>query len=182
MSITIEASLLGNLHDVFGQRDPVQRPAAIQTLFTPDCAFTDPHGRYVGREALNDAVAALQHQLPDLDFAPVGAPDVLQDGGRLAWAFGPPDDPRRITGLDVIVVDADQIAALYTFWTRPTPDRRPWTNSMSRQRNIAIAQTLLAGISEGRVRVEIAAPFGPDLLFEIQGHGVLPWAGFSPAP
>lgn len=49
---------------------------------------------------------------------------------------------------------------------------------MSQQRNIAIAQTLLAGIGEGRDPVEIAAPFAADLVFEIQGDdGVLPWIG-----
>jgi ketosteroid isomerase-like protein len=49
---------------------------------------------------------------------------------------------------------------------------------MSQQRNIAIAQTLLAGIGEGRDPVEIAALFAADLVFEIQGDdGVLPWIG-----
>jgi hypothetical protein len=48
-------------------------------------------------------------------FHEIGAPEALQDSGRLAWSFGPPDDPQRITGLDVIVVNADRVAALYTF-------------------------------------------------------------------
>jgi hypothetical protein len=49
---------------------------------------------------------------------------------------------------------------------------------MSQQQNIAIAQTLLAGIGGGRDPAEIAAVFADDLLFEIQGDdGVLPWIG-----
>ncbi len=49
---------------------------------------------------------------------------------------------------------------------------------MSAQRNIQIAQTLLAGLSSGRDPAEIAAPFASDLIFEIQGDdGVLPWIG-----
>jgi hypothetical protein len=50
--------------------------------------------------------------------------------------------------------------------------------NMSQQQNIAIAQTLLAGIGGGRDPAEIAAVFADDLLFEIQGDdGVLPWIG-----
>jgi hypothetical protein len=49
---------------------------------------------------------------------------------------------------------------------------------MSQQHNIAIAQTLLAGIGERRDPVEIASPFAADLTFEIRGRdGVLPWIG-----
>ena len=40
---------------------------------------------------------------------------VKADAGRIAWAFGPPHEPRRITGLDVAVVNAGRISALYTF-------------------------------------------------------------------
>ena len=115
MSTTIETLLTRNLHEVFGERDPVRRAAAIRDLFAPDAVFSDPHGRQVGHEALEAAVAALQAKLPDYVFTEIGGPDVLQDSGRLAWAFGPLDDRLRITGLDVIVVEAGRIAALHTF-------------------------------------------------------------------
>ena len=49
---------------------------------------------------------------------------------------------------------------------------------MSRQQNTAIAQKLLEGIGGGQDPAEIAALFGADLVFEIQGDdGVLPWIG-----
>jgi ketosteroid isomerase-like protein len=49
---------------------------------------------------------------------------------------------------------------------------------MSHQQNIAIARALLEGIGGGRDPAEIAALFGVDLVFEIQGDdGVLPWVG-----
>jgi hypothetical protein len=115
MSVTIETLLKRNLHEVFGQRDPARRAAAIEALFTPDCVFSDPHGHYVGRAALDDAVIALQERFSGPAFSEIGAPEALQDSGRLAWSFGPPNDPQRVTGLDVIVVNAGRIAALYTF-------------------------------------------------------------------
>jgi hypothetical protein len=119
MSTTIETLLTRNLHEVFGERDPAKRAATIQALYSPDIVFSDPHGRQVGHRALEQAVATLQARLPDHVFTEIGGPDMLQDSGRLAWAFGPPEDPRRITGLDVIVVEAGRIAALYTFLDAP---------------------------------------------------------------
>ena len=115
MSDSIENLLVRNLHDVFGERNPALRAVAIEAVFDRNCIFSDPHGRHVGHRALEDAIAALQAQFPDHVFSEIGSVDALQDSGRLAWAFGPPHDPRRITGLDVVVVNGGRISALYTF-------------------------------------------------------------------
>jgi len=49
---------------------------------------------------------------------------------------------------------------------------------MSQDKNIAIAQQLLAGIGEGKDPDILAKMFAEDLRFEIQGDdGVLPWIG-----
>ena len=115
MSDTIENLLVRNLHEVFGERDPSRRTTAIEAIFDRDCLFSDPHGRHVGHRGLEDAVVAHHAQFPDHVFSQIGSVDARQDSGRLAWAFGPPDEPRRITGLDVVVVNAGRISALYTF-------------------------------------------------------------------
>ena len=115
MSDNIENLLVRNLHDVFGERNPALRAAAIEAIFDRNCIFSDPHGRHVGHRALEDAVVALQAQFPDHVFSEIGSVDALQDSGRLAWGFGPPHEPRRITGLDVAVVNAGRISAVYTF-------------------------------------------------------------------
>ena len=115
MSDNIENLLVRNLHDVFAERDPARRAAAIEAIFDRNCLFSDPRGRHVGHCGLEDAVVALQAQLPDHVFSQIGSVEALQDSGRLAWAFGPPHEPRRITGLDVAVVNAGRISALYTF-------------------------------------------------------------------
>jgi len=122
MSDSIDNLLVRNLHEVFGERDPARRKIAIETIFDRDCVFSDPSGRHVGRHALEDAVVGLQGLFPDHVFSQIGAAEALQDCGRLAWAFGPPHDPRRITGLDVAVVNAGRISALYTF-LNPTDAR-----------------------------------------------------------
>jgi hypothetical protein len=42
VSYSISALLTRNLHDVFGENDPVRRRAAIDEIFTEDCVFYDP--------------------------------------------------------------------------------------------------------------------------------------------
>ena len=115
MTETVALLLKRNLHEVFAERDADRRLAAITELFAPDCIFSSPKGRHLGRDAVNHAVTALQARLPDHVFSELGDAQTLQDAGRLAWAFGPPADPTRITGLDLIVLKEDRIGALYTF-------------------------------------------------------------------
>jgi hypothetical protein len=43
-----------NRHDVFSERDPERRRAAIERTYTEDVAFIDPAGEFVGRQALSD--------------------------------------------------------------------------------------------------------------------------------
>ena len=106
MSGSIENLLVRNLHEVFGERDPARRATVIEAIFDRDCLFSDPRGQHVGHRALDDAVVTLQAQFPDHVFSQIGSVDAPQDSGRLTWAFGPPHEPRRITGLDVAVVNA----------------------------------------------------------------------------
>ena len=115
MSDGIENLMVRNLHEVVDERDPALRMSAIEAIFDRDCLFSDPRGRHFGHHGLEDAIVALQTQFPDHLFSQIGSVDALQDSARLAWAFGPPHEPRRITGLDVAVVSAGRISALYTF-------------------------------------------------------------------
>ena len=43
MSYTVSTLLLRNLHDVFGEIDPVRRRAAIDEIFHEDAVFYDPN-------------------------------------------------------------------------------------------------------------------------------------------
>jgi hypothetical protein len=115
MADSIENLMVRNLREVFGEPDSTRRAAAIETLFEPECMFSDPRGQHLGHRGLESAVVSLQAQFPDYAFSQIGSVDALQNSGRLAWAFGPPHEPRRITGLDVAVVHMGRILALYTF-------------------------------------------------------------------
>ena len=48
--------LHSNLHEVFSERDPERRWAAIERTYTEDVTFIDPEGEFVGWQALSDAV------------------------------------------------------------------------------------------------------------------------------
>ena len=56
MSYSISTLLLRNLHDVFGEIDPVRRRAAIDEIFHEDAVFYDPKGGIFLWVKLPDAV------------------------------------------------------------------------------------------------------------------------------
>jgi hypothetical protein len=105
-----------NLLGVFGERDAEQRRSLIAKIWDRKGIFIDPHDRYVGHTAINDAAEQLQRRLPGFAFSELADGDAYSGVGRLAWGFGPPDEPRKITGIDVLVASDDRrITALYTF-------------------------------------------------------------------
>ena len=53
MSYDASALLLRNLHDVFGEIDPVRRRAAIDEIFHEDAVFHAPNGIHRGRDEID---------------------------------------------------------------------------------------------------------------------------------
>jgi hypothetical protein len=105
-----------NLLGVFSERDAVKRRSLIAKIWDTKSIFIDPEGRYVGHTAINGAVEQLQHRFPGFAFSELADGDVNSGVGRLPWGFGPPGEPPKITGIDVLVASDDgRITALYTF-------------------------------------------------------------------
>jgi hypothetical protein len=105
-----------NLRDVFGQRDPDRRLAAIQEIYAPDATLFEPHGAVQGHAAISDAVSTLLDSLPpSFSFASVG-PAVGHHGvARLRWKSGPAGGRVAVTGIDVAHIERDVIQSLYVF-------------------------------------------------------------------
>jgi hypothetical protein len=122
MPDVIESLLKRNLYAVYGERDAEKRRAAIADIWTADAIFIDPDGHHLGQAALDEAVARLQGQFPDYVFSELGPIQGFHGIGRLPWAFGPPSEPTKITGLDVAVVAGSKLSALYTFVDPPKGD------------------------------------------------------------
>ena len=104
-----------NIQEVFGEDDDACRRAAIKELCTEDCVLYAPPGVFVGHDALDKFAGGLRATHPHFAYTPQGAPQALHNAGRLAWGSGPRGEKPEYTGLDVIIVRDDKIAALYVF-------------------------------------------------------------------
>jgi hypothetical protein len=75
MPFSISTLLTRNLHDVFGETDPVRRRAAIDEIFTEDCVFYDPNkGVYRGRDEIERVAGAIKATHPDFDTSRLPSP------------------------------------------------------------------------------------------------------------
>jgi hypothetical protein len=115
MSDRICELLNRNLQEVFGEGDAARRRAAIEELYTDDCVLDVPPGVFLGHDALDKFAGDLRATHPNFVYTPHGAPQALHKAGRLAWGSGPRGENPGYTGLDVIIVRDDKIAALYVF-------------------------------------------------------------------
>src|SRR6201993_3212308 len=104
-----------NLQEVFGEGDATRRRVAIEELYTEDCVLYAPPGMFVGHAALDKFAGDLRATHPHFVYTSHGEPQALHNAGRLAWGSGPRDEPSDYTGLDVIIVRDEKIAALYVF-------------------------------------------------------------------
>ena len=62
------ALLNANLHEVFSERDPDARRAAIERTYAEDVKFIDPDREVVGQQALNERAQELLDRAP-ADYA-----------------------------------------------------------------------------------------------------------------
>ena len=83
-----------NLHDVFSERDPEKRRAAIERTYVEDVRFIDPEGEVVGREALNDRAQKILDDAPaDFVLEEDGLGYVSPDTAAKPWRFARPAVP-----------------------------------------------------------------------------------------
>jgi hypothetical protein len=112
--------LHSNLHEVFSERDPERRWAAIGRTYTEDVTFTDPDGVFVGRQALSDQAQELLDSLAGYVFEEDGPGYAVADTAALAWRIGPPGQPIA-RGLDVLTIRDGRVSAVRTL-IAPAPD------------------------------------------------------------
>lgn len=115
MSKRIYELLHRNIQEVFGEGDATRRRAAVEELYTDDCVLYVPPGVFVGHDALDKFAGDLRATHPHFAYTLHGAPQALHNAGRLAWGSGPRGEKAEYTGLDVIIVRDEKIAALYVF-------------------------------------------------------------------
>ena len=106
--------LHSNLHEVFAERDPARRWAAIERTYNEDVTFVDPDGEYVGWQALNDkAQELLEGPLAGFVYEEDGPAYVAGDIGVLAWKVGPSGNP-VVRGVDVVTIRDGRVSTVRT--------------------------------------------------------------------
>jgi hypothetical protein len=114
---SISTLLTRNLHDVFGEGDPVRRRAAIDELYTEDGVFYDPgSGVHRGRDEIDRIAGAIRATHPDFQYTPTAEPEELHNAGRIRWVSGRPGEAPAYAGTDFIIARDGRIAALYLFF------------------------------------------------------------------
>jgi SnoaL-like domain len=112
----LEATQLlhSNLYEVFSERDPERRWAAIGRTYTEDVTFIDPDGEFIGWQALSDrAQEFLDGASADDIFEEDGPTYVGTDMAALAWRFGPPGQPAA-RGVDILTIRDDRVSVVRT--------------------------------------------------------------------
>jgi hypothetical protein len=106
--------LHSNLHEVFAERDPQRRWAAIERTYTEDVTFIDPGGASVGRQALSDQAQKLQGGFQaGFVFEEDGPRYVGNDTAALAWRVGPPGHPVA-RGIDILTIRDGRVSMVRT--------------------------------------------------------------------
>jgi hypothetical protein len=118
MADTIADLMHANLLEVFDQRDPARRWAAIVRIYTDDIRWSDDDGVTIGHAALDAKAVELQAKLGELQFVAAGS--TYQTLGLGYLAFQLVDRGSGVvqgSGFDVAIVRGGVIAELYTVLT-----------------------------------------------------------------
>jgi hypothetical protein len=102
--------------------DAQARAAVVRARFTEDVRFHDPDGEFVGYAGLETFSASLRERFPNATFSLVTTPEIVGDGFRAFWRFGPPENPEVVTGMDFVIWDGERARALYAFVNPPAGD------------------------------------------------------------
>jgi hypothetical protein len=98
--------------EVFSERDPEKRRAAIERTYVEDVRFIDPEGEVVGRQALDDRAQKILDDAPaDFVLEEDGLGYVSPDTAAQAWRFGPPGNP-VIRGMDVLTLRDGKVSVV----------------------------------------------------------------------
>jgi SnoaL-like domain len=112
--------LHSNLHEVFSERDPQRRWAAIERTYTEDVTFIDPEGEFIGWQALSDqAQKLLDGLLAGFVFEEDGPQYVGADTAALEWRVGPPGKPIA-RGIDIVTIRDGRLSVVRTLTAADT--------------------------------------------------------------
>jgi hypothetical protein len=105
--------MLANLLDIFNERSPESRAAAISKNYSTDIVFYEPEQIYRGHAEVDLCVGSLLDKSPGWVFTPDGAVSVNHNLGMVSWQFGPEGSEPVARGTDIAIVEEGKIKVLY---------------------------------------------------------------------
>ena len=107
--------------EAFNETDADRRRALVETLYTPDCTYTDPHVDLRGAEQIDGFMEQTQERFPGFTFTLGGAIDAHHNQAGFQWHAGPADRPDAYVGFDVILGEDGRIRNVYGFMDAVPP-------------------------------------------------------------
>jgi hypothetical protein len=102
------------VQQVFNEPDPAHRAEVIADVFTEDVVFTDGERTVRGRDDLAATVTGLLDEAPGLVFTHTGPFRGTGDLGMRPWALAPAGGEPVARGLDVVLLEENRVARLWT--------------------------------------------------------------------
>jgi hypothetical protein len=100
----------------WNETDAARRRAAIEALYTRECAYTDPLAAVSGAEGIDAFIASVQKHYPGVVFKLAGKVDAHHDQARFTWHAGAPGAGEPVAiGFDVAVFEDGRIRQVYGF-------------------------------------------------------------------
>ena len=110
-----------NFDEIFIELDPVKREAMMRNAYTEDCVWIHPGGRLVGIAAVNEAASVILSTSRSTATRWLAIFARCTMSGCAVWGSGPPDQPFRYTGTDILEERNGRVAVFYTFIDSGTP-------------------------------------------------------------
>jgi hypothetical protein len=99
----------------WNEPDPEARRRLLERSLADGCTFEGPTGRFVGRDAIDRFIGALQGRMPGARVERVGP----ADGEAFSWRICTADGRMLLAGHDLVEVDGD--GRLRSIGVRATP-------------------------------------------------------------
>jgi hypothetical protein len=108
-------TLVARYIDTFNETDANRRRELLESLYTPDCTYTDPHVDLQGTEQIGGFIEQTQGRFRGVTFTLGGPVDAHHNQARFQWHAGPDDAPDTFVGFDVILTEDGRIRNVYGF-------------------------------------------------------------------
>jgi hypothetical protein len=99
--------LVARYIDIWNEKDPAARRAAVRALWADDGRYVDPLADVAGHDGIDAVIAAVQAQFPGFVFRPGPVIDAHHHLARFTWELGPEGGDAVVVGFDVAVFTGD---------------------------------------------------------------------------